>query len=115
MTDQKLTSVNDVTEDNANITDYLWRIGDKDRANYHNEYMVSATFNESYTGESYITALFNNQAYHTPSLCLSMVSNAILSVVTNNVYSSEITNHPLPRLVQADFNLTRHLYDTTLI
>ena len=46
-----------------------------------------------------VTAMFNNQAYHTPSLTLSMVSNAILQLLTSGGHSMELTNHPLPRCI----------------
>ena len=92
-----VTSITDVSDSQDTVQDNLWKLGEDDRFTYQNEYMVSAHFEALDSTSTNVTALFNNQAFHTPSLTLSMIANAIMNVYTNGQHSSEITNHPLPR------------------
>lgn len=71
---------------------------------YNRDYMVAAAFEgqEGENNQTKVTAYFNNQAYHTIAISLSMVGNTMLRSLTGNSdYTIETINHPLPRTTAA--------------
>lgn len=44
-----------------------------------------------------VTALFNNQAYHSPATALMLADNAIFRVLAGPNASITVTNYPQPR------------------
>ncbi|XP_022253456.1 ATP-binding cassette sub-family A member 3-like [Limulus polyphemus] len=95
-TDNNVVKVNS----SENIIDYLVDQGVKDigQLNLHN--MIAAVFRRTATdNKTFLTSLFNNQAFHTPGVSLAALDNAMLKYFTDNSYSLTVTNHPMPRTV----------------
>lgn len=44
-----------------------------------------------------VTALFNNQAYHSPATALAIVDNLLFKLLCGPQASIEISNYPQPR------------------
>jgi len=65
-------------------------------------YFAAATANATTNGVGLI-GHFNNFAYHSIAISLSMVDNAILRYATPN-YRIETINHPLPRSANTKAN-----------
>ncbi|GFT89233.1 ATP-binding cassette sub-family A member 3 [Nephila pilipes] len=81
-----------------NLTTYLLNVASQDIGRYNLHNMVAAQFDaEKEKNKTFITSLFNNQAYHSPAIALQEVHNTVLKYLTNNSFAFEITNHPLPR------------------
>ncbi|KAG8513504.1 LOW QUALITY PROTEIN: ATP-binding cassette sub-family A member 3 [Galemys pyrenaicus] len=53
-----------------------------------------------------VTALFNNQAYHSPALSLAMVDNILFKAVSGPDASLTIFNKPQPRFPDKEYHLT---------
>jgi ATP-binding cassette subfamily A (ABC1) protein 3 len=50
------------------------------------------------TGEQMmVTALFNNQAYHSPATALAIVDNLLFKLLCGPRASIEVSNYPQPR------------------
>ncbi|GFR20908.1 ATP-binding cassette sub-family A member 3, partial [Trichonephila clavata] len=79
-----------------NLTTYLLNVSSQDIGKYNLHNMVAAQF-DAEKNKTFITSLFNNQAYHSPAIALQDVHNAILKYLTNSSFAFEVTNHPLPR------------------
>ncbi|GFT03289.1 ATP-binding cassette sub-family A member 3 [Trichonephila clavipes] len=79
-----------------NLTTYLLNVAAQDIGKYNLHNMVAAQF-DAEKNNTFITSLFNNQAYHSPAIALQEVHNAILKYLTNSSFAFEVTNHPLPR------------------
>lgn len=58
--------------------------------------LVATSFKDS--GErTVVTALFNNQAYHSPATALAIVDNLLFKLLCGPRASIEISNYPQPR------------------
>lgn len=58
--------------------------------------LVAASFRD--VGErTVITALFNNQAYHSPATALAMVDNLLFKLLCGPQASITVSNYPQPR------------------
>lgn len=76
-----------------------------DMANSHSrefkfQYLVAASFLENNT----IIAWFNNQAYHTAALTLSLVHNALVKDFFGSDHSIAVTNAPFKFIPKTDDN-----------
>jgi len=81
------------------MDNHLMSIGTRDIDGYNKEHMVAASFSKSTLSEwTFVEGWFNNEAYHTSVLSLSMATNAIMQHLTDGYLTTETTNHPLPRL-----------------
>ncbi|CAL1288325.1 unnamed protein product [Larinioides sclopetarius] len=81
-----------------NLTSYLLEVAVEDVGKYNLHNMVAAKFDaKGSENKTFITTLFNNQAYHSPAVALLEVHNSILKYLSNTSYSFKVTNHPLPR------------------
>ena len=68
-----------------------------DITTYNYDFMVSSVISSDGMGNHTILALFNNQAYHTPSISLKLVDEAYIRYKYNLTdISVTVTNHPLP-------------------
>ncbi|ELW67824.1 ATP-binding cassette sub-family A member 3 [Tupaia chinensis] len=79
--------------------------------------LVAASFRD--VGErTVVTALFNNQAYHSPATALAVVDNLLFRLLCGPRASIVVSNHPQPRsALQAakdQFNEGREGFDITL-
>jgi len=83
---------------NEPVQEWLWQKGDEDIANYNLEYMTAASFEALAEGPftTRVTAMFNNQAFHTTALIINMIGNSMLKLVDDS-YNIQVENHPLPR------------------
>lgn len=63
-------------------------------------YILATDFNNGS-----ITALFNNQPYHSPPLTLSMAVNSVMRSSSNSNYSIRFTNYPLPFTINSKVSI----------
>ena len=92
----------------SDVGDKVLAIGEGSMEQYNRDFMVAAGFGAQQRVEnvtnatSRATAFFNNQAYHTVAISLSMLGNGLLQYLTGNPsHTIETINHPLPRTTQA--------------
>ncbi len=80
---------------------FLGDVGSSSLDAYNRRYMVAVQVDGMKPALDPVTAtvtgLFNNQAYHTIGITLGLVDNTILNYLTDNTYSIQTTNHPLPK------------------
>ena len=62
-----------------------------------NEYYIAAASFEGAGNHTVVTALFNNQAYHSPATALMLADNAVFRVLMGPNVSITVTNYPQPR------------------
>lgn len=74
-----------------NIIPHLLRIGRGNFAEFTRNYVISASF-----AESQIVALFSNQYFHTPSVTLQHIYNALLKATAGPNHHLTLRNSPLP-------------------
>nr|XP_006979007.1 phospholipid-transporting ATPase ABCA3 [Peromyscus maniculatus bairdii]XP_015853164.1 phospholipid-transporting ATPase ABCA3 [Peromyscus maniculatus bairdii] len=79
--------------------------------------LVATSFKD--TGEqTLVTALFNNQAYHSPATALAIVDNLLFKLLCGPRASIEISNYPQPRstlqVAKDQFNEGRKGFDIAL-
>lgn len=86
-----------VTTD-KNLDSFLLNVANESLQTYIYQYVAAASTFSNGT----ILAWFNNQFYHTASLSLNLVHNAILRAVINPGYSIHVVNEPLDFLIQAN-------------
>uniref|UniRef100_A0A452RCQ7 ABC transporter domain-containing protein n=1 Tax=Ursus americanus TaxID=9643 RepID=A0A452RCQ7_URSAM len=60
------------------------------------KYVVAASFEDS-GNHTTVTALFNNQAYHSPAVALALVDNFLFKLLSGARASITVVNHPQPR------------------
>uniref|UniRef100_A0A7N5JC34 ATP-binding cassette sub-family A member 17-like n=1 Tax=Ailuropoda melanoleuca TaxID=9646 RepID=A0A7N5JC34_AILME len=60
------------------------------------KYVVAASFEDS-GNHTTVTALFNNQAYHSPAVALALVDNFLFKLLSGARASITVINHPQPR------------------
>jgi ATP-binding cassette subfamily A (ABC1) protein 3 len=85
-----------------NLTDdainHLLEISKKDLSYYNLHRPIATIFENRSESDISITALFNNQAYHSPAISLAFVDNAIMRYLLKKLdYNLEVINYPLPR------------------
>ncbi len=86
------------------IEEYLVNVSKRDLQVYIKSYLTAATFESNATsGDANGTwttrfwSYFNNEAYHSPAISLSIFSNTILQYFANTSFDIHTMNHPLPR------------------
>ena len=90
----------------------LVEYGEKDEAAYNLFYLISAIFRQTVNGTE-LTALFNNQAYHSSSVSVKYIDQTLLrSLLNNSGLEMFVWNHPLPRKAKDAFNSIE--FDSTL-
>ncbi|XP_048188352.1 phospholipid-transporting ATPase ABCA3 isoform X1 [Perognathus longimembris pacificus] len=62
-----------------------------------NERCLVATSFKDEGGQTVVTALFNNQAYHSPATALAVVDNLLFKLLCGPRASIEVSNYPQPR------------------
>lgn len=62
-----------------------------------NERCLVATSFQDREERTEVTALFNNQAYHSPATALAIVDNLLFKLLCGPRASIEISNYPQPR------------------
>lgn len=76
---------------NENMPDYVLQKTIEETSAVRQHYILGTTFENDV-----ITAMYNNQPYHSPPLALSMAVNSIVRAKLNSSYNIRLTNHPLP-------------------
>ncbi|KAM4820229.1 ATP-binding cassette sub-family A member 17-like isoform 2-T3 [Thomomys bottae] len=78
------------------IEEFLLRKAKEDPENFDRLYVVAASF-EVQDNHTTVTALFNNQAYHSPAVALALVDNLLLRLLSGASASITPINHPQPQ------------------
>lgn len=82
------------TDDDPNS--FLLHLANQSLRTFNYQYLTAASALSNGT----ILAWFNNQFYHTSSLALNLVHNAIIRAIINPAYSIHVVNAPFDFLVQ---------------
>ena len=85
------------------VNKYIINEGEASLGTYTNNYLVAASFLEI-NGKPNATALFNDQAFHTPAITLNAMDNTLLHRFVNSSYDIYTVNDPLPKMVSAQIN-----------
>lgn len=80
---------------------FLETKGKESLPTYNLYYIIAAEF-QAAIGQNSVDAIayFNNQAYHSPGVTVSIIDNVILRYIGGNAYTITTTNHPLPQTAQ---------------
>ncbi|NWT69367.1 ABCA3 protein, partial [Prunella himalayana] len=78
------------------LEEYLISRASEEGGAFNEHYIAAASF-EGAGNRTLVTALFNNQAYHSPATALMLADNAILRVLAGPNASITVTNYPQPR------------------
>ncbi|KFP09539.1 ATP-binding cassette sub-family A member 3, partial [Egretta garzetta] len=78
------------------LEEYLISRASEEGGAFNEHYIAAASF-EGAGNHTVVTALFNNQAYHSPATALMLADNAIFRVLAGPNASITVTNYPQPR------------------
>ncbi|XP_072607402.1 ATP-binding cassette sub-family A member 17-like [Vulpes vulpes] len=78
------------------VEDLLLKRAEEEPESFHNRYIVAASFEDS-GNHTTVTALFNNQAYHSPAVALALVDNVLFKLLSGARASITAVNHPQPQ------------------
>ncbi|KAI1233942.1 hypothetical protein IHE44_0004397 [Lamprotornis superbus] len=78
------------------LEEYLISRASEEGGAFNEHYIAAASF-EGAGNRTLVTALFNNQAYHSPATALMLADNAVLRVLAGPNASITVTNYPQPR------------------
>uniref|UniRef100_A0A8C0FHU3 ATP binding cassette subfamily A member 3 n=1 Tax=Bubo bubo TaxID=30461 RepID=A0A8C0FHU3_BUBBB len=80
----------------GDLEEYLISRASKEGGAFNEHYIAAASF-EGAGNHTVVTALFNNQAYHSPATALMLADNAVFRVLAGPNASITVTNYPQPR------------------
>ncbi|CAK7304089.1 ATP-binding cassette sub-family A member 17 [Vulpes lagopus] len=78
------------------VEDLLLKRAEEEPESFDNRYIVAASFEDS-GNHTTVTALFNNQAYHSPAVALALVDNVLFKLLSGARASITAVNHPQPQ------------------
>ncbi|KAM8950936.1 ATP-binding cassette sub-family A member 17-like isoform 3-T4 [Lycaon pictus] len=78
------------------VEDLLLKRAEEEPESFDNRYIVAASFEDS-GNHTTVTALFNNQAYHSPAVALALVDNVLFKLLSGTRASITVVNHPQPQ------------------
>ncbi|CAD7683421.1 unnamed protein product [Nyctereutes procyonoides] len=78
------------------VEDLLLKRAEEEPESFNNRYIVAASFEDS-GNRTTVTALFNNQAYHSPAVALALVDNVLFKLLSGARASITAVNHPQPQ------------------
>lgn len=78
------------------LEEYLISRASEEGGAFNEHYIAAASF-EGDGNRTAVTALFNNQAYHSPATALMLADNAVFRVLVGPNASITVTNYPQPR------------------
>uniref|UniRef100_A0A8B9UKM0 ABC transporter domain-containing protein n=1 Tax=Anas zonorhyncha TaxID=75864 RepID=A0A8B9UKM0_9AVES len=78
------------------LEEYLISRASEEGGAFNEHYIAAASF-EGAGNRTMVTALFNNQAYHSPATALMLADNAVFRVLAGPNASITVTNYPQPR------------------
>jgi len=80
------------------VIKHLDELSREDLSYYSLHMPIAAAFGNESQSNTTVTAIFNNQAYHSPGISLAFVDNVIMKYLLNKPdYNVEVINHPFPR------------------
>ncbi|KAJ6625434.1 hypothetical protein lerEdw1_014788, partial [Lerista edwardsae] len=82
----------------GDLQEYLISRAAEEGGAFNEHYIAAASFEED-EGRVRITALFNNQAFHSPAAALLLADNALLKLLAGPNASITVSNYPQPRNV----------------
>ncbi|XP_070811047.1 phospholipid-transporting ATPase ABCA3 [Pituophis catenifer annectens] len=80
----------------GNLEEYLISRASEEAGAFNEYHIAAASFQET-SDKINITALFNNQAFHSPATALLLVDNALLRLIVGPNASIAVANYPQPR------------------
>lgn len=80
----------------GSVEDFLLKKAKEAPEGFDKLYVVAASF-EDVNNHTTVKALFNNQAYHSPSLALTLVDNLLFKLLSGANASITTTNYPQPQ------------------
>ena len=100
-----VSNFRDVTSEG--LEKYLIGLGENSMDTYSRNYLIGAELTGTEplpdgTETVLATGLFNSQTYHAIAMALAAIDEAILKYVTSNMYTLQVTNHPLPERKDSD-------------
>ncbi|XP_036135798.1 ATP-binding cassette sub-family A member 17-like, partial [Molossus molossus] len=82
-------------EISSSVEAFLLKKAEEEPENFDQNYVVAASF-EDMNNQTIVTALFNNQAYHSPALALALVDNVLFKLLSGARASVTVVNYPQP-------------------
>nr|KAF6439582.1 hypothetical protein HJG63_000031 [Rousettus aegyptiacus] len=82
----------------SSVEAFLLNKSEEEPENFDQNYLVPASF-EDMKNHTIVTALFNNQAYHSPALALALVDNVLFKLLAGAGASITVFNHPQPQSI----------------
>ncbi|XP_037056528.1 ATP-binding cassette sub-family A member 17-like isoform X4 [Peromyscus leucopus] len=79
----------------GSVEDFLLKKAKEDPEDFDKLYVVAASF-EDVNNRTVVKTLFNNQAYHSPGLALTLVDNFLFKLISGANASITTTNYPQP-------------------
>lgn len=80
----------------GNLEEYLISRASEEAGAFNEYHIAAASFQET-SDQINITALFNNQAFHSPATALLLVDNTLLRLIVGPNASITVANYPQPR------------------
>ncbi|KAJ8786559.1 hypothetical protein J1605_006048 [Eschrichtius robustus] len=80
----------------GNVEPFLLKKLEEEPEVFDQNYLVAASF-EDVGNHPIVTALFNNQAYHSTALALALVDNVLFKLLSGARASITVFNHPQPQ------------------
>lgn len=81
------------------VEDFLLKKAKEAPEDFDKLYVVAASF-EDVNNHTTVKALFNNQAYHSPSIALALVDNFLFKLLSGTNASITTTNYPQPQTAE---------------
>ncbi|XP_025772505.1 ATP-binding cassette sub-family A member 17-like [Puma concolor] len=95
-TDMLLAEEQIPLETRSSVEDLLLDKAEEEPEGFDFKYVVAASF-EDQGNHMTVTALFNNQAYHSPAVALALVDNFLFKLLSGATASITASNHPQPK------------------
>nr|XP_021553674.1 ATP-binding cassette sub-family A member 3-like [Neomonachus schauinslandi] len=80
----------------SSVEDLLLQKAEEEPEGFDYKYVLAASF-EDLGNHTTVTALFNNQAYHSPAVALALMDNFLFKLLSGARASITVVNHPQPR------------------
>ncbi|KAM5131749.1 LOW QUALITY PROTEIN: ATP-binding cassette sub-family A member 17-like [Callospermophilus lateralis] len=78
------------------VEEFLLKKAEAEPEDFNRLYVVAASF-EDVDNHTIVRGLFNNQAYHSPALALTLVDNYLFKLLSGARASITVSNHPQPQ------------------
>uniref|UniRef100_F6XIP8 ATP binding cassette subfamily A member 17 n=1 Tax=Equus caballus TaxID=9796 RepID=F6XIP8_HORSE len=79
----------------SSVEAFLLKKAEEEPEGFDQNYIVAASF-EDVGNNTIVTALFNNQAYHSPAVALALVDNVLFKLLSGARASIVVVNNPQP-------------------